>query len=155
MKVFFLRHGQADWPDWAGPDDDRPLTAKGKKQMKRVAKFLRAAKAQPARIISSPLPRAFQTAEIVAKLFGLQVEENGALGQGFRLHKMRRLLDEQSADDVMLVGHEPDMSTVVNHLTGAHIQLAKAGAACVEMESPRARGSLLWLVPPKLAALLD
>ena len=40
MKLCFLRHGEADWPNWTKPDNERPLTERGRKEMKRVAKFL-------------------------------------------------------------------------------------------------------------------
>ena len=40
MKLCFLRHGEADWPNWDKPDDERPLTGRGRKEMKRVAKFI-------------------------------------------------------------------------------------------------------------------
>ena len=40
MKLCFLRHGEADWPNWDKPDNERPLTERGRKEMKRVAKFL-------------------------------------------------------------------------------------------------------------------
>ena len=67
MDLYFLRHGEADWPDWKKSDDERPLTKHGKKEMHEVAKFLKRAKARPDLIITSPLPRASQTAEIAAK----------------------------------------------------------------------------------------
>ncbi len=152
MKVYFLRHGQADWPAWRGPDDERPLTKKGRKQMKRIAKFLDTAEVDPKRILSSPLPRALQTADIVGKELGLDVEEEPFLGKGFRLHKLRKILERTGGEDVMVVGHEPDFSTVLNDLTGGHVKLAKAGIACVEVEDRGSRGRLLWLIPPKLAA---
>ena len=65
MKLCFLRHGEADWPDWNKPDDERPLTERGRKEMKRVARFLERLKLVPDAILTSPLPRASQTAEIV------------------------------------------------------------------------------------------
>ena len=40
MRLYFLRHGEADWPNWDRPDDERPLTERGKKEMRKVAKFL-------------------------------------------------------------------------------------------------------------------
>ena len=77
MKLYFLRHGIADWPEWNRPDDERPLTAKGKKEMRQMAKFMRELKVRPARILSSPLPRAWQTAEIAAERLELELREVG------------------------------------------------------------------------------
>ncbi|HEY2568989.1 MAG TPA: phosphoglycerate mutase family protein, partial [Candidatus Udaeobacter sp.] len=62
MKLYFLRHGQADWPNWKKPDDERPLTKRGKREMRDVAKFLDRLKVRPDLIVTSPLPRAAQTA---------------------------------------------------------------------------------------------
>ncbi|MGB8647762.1 MAG: histidine phosphatase family protein, partial [Anaerolineae bacterium] len=75
MKVYFLRHGQANWPHWEGTDDERPLTKKGKKEVRQVAAFLQAAGIKLNVILSSPLPRAYQTAEIVAGKLDLEVTE--------------------------------------------------------------------------------
>jgi len=72
MKLCFLRHGEADWPNWDKPDDERPLTERGRKEMKRVAKFLECLKFSADVILTSPLPRASQTAEIVAKRLGIE-----------------------------------------------------------------------------------
>ena len=61
MKLYLLRHGKADWPNWDKPDDDRPLTKEGKKEVAVVGKFLRRFEIDPV-ILTSPLPRASQTA---------------------------------------------------------------------------------------------
>src|SRR6184192_1996819 len=79
MKLCFLRHGEADWPNWNKPDDDRPLTERGRKEMKRVAKFLERLKFSAATILTSPLPRASQTAEIVAECLGIELKTEPAL----------------------------------------------------------------------------
>ena len=46
MDLYFLRHGEADWPDWEKSDDARPLTKRGKKEMHEVAAFLKRVKAR-------------------------------------------------------------------------------------------------------------
>ena len=63
MKLYLLRHGKADWPNWDKPDDERPLTEEGKEQVATVAKMLARLEIAP-EIVTSPLPRASQTAEI-------------------------------------------------------------------------------------------
>src|SRR6266852_1016001 len=67
MYLYFLRHGEADWPDWKKSDDERPLTEFGKKEMCDVAKFLDRLKVRPDLVVTSPLPRASQTAKIAAE----------------------------------------------------------------------------------------
>ncbi len=151
MKIYFLRHGQADWPDWTGPDDERPLTKKGKKEVRRVADFLADLKVEPEVILSSPLPRASQTAEIVADELDLRVTEDPLLGPGFDIDKLGQLLEHYRGQDVMLVGHEPGFSDTIRVLTGGNVKMAKSGLALVDLDDPNElRGQLVWLIPPKI-----
>ena len=81
MQLYFLRHGEADWPDWTKPDDERPLTDFGKKEVRQVAKLLERLKVRPDLIVSSPLPRASQTANIAAEYLRTKLREDEALHQ--------------------------------------------------------------------------
>src|SRR5262245_25679603 len=71
MRLYFLRHGEADWPGWDRPDDERPLTSKGHKEVERVADFIAERELKPVHILSSPLPRALETGQIVARRLNL------------------------------------------------------------------------------------
>jgi phosphohistidine phosphatase len=151
MKIYFLRHGDADWPEWDRPDDERPLTKKGKKEIERVAEFLTDHEVNPAVILSSPLPRAYQTAVIVAETLEMQVTEEPALASGFDSKKLAVLLKEHAGQDVMFVGHEPSFSAAIVALTGGSVRLAKAGIARVDVDDSKPlRGQLIWLFPPKM-----
>jgi phosphohistidine phosphatase len=152
MKVYFVRHADADWPDWIKPDDERPLTKKGKKQARRVGRRLCELGVEPAFAFTSPLPRAAQTAEIVAKRLCLEAEEEPALGKGFDLAALRKILQRAEGWNLMIVGHEPDFSAVIRKLTGGNVKLAKGGVARVDLESATsAKGTLVWLITPKIA----
>ena len=74
MYLYFLRHGEADWPGWKGPDDDRPLTKAGRKEVHEVAEFLVGLKVKVEAVLASPLPRATQTADIAAEHFKVPVD---------------------------------------------------------------------------------
>ena len=148
MKLYFLRHGKADWPDWDRPDDERPLTSKGKKEMRRVATLLHELEVAPALILSSPLPRALQTAEIAAEALGIELKQEAELKPGFRSNKLRSILKRHGDQDLMIVGHEPDFSMAITHLTGGRIKLAKGGIARIDLDHPSGEGRLVWLVPP-------
>ena len=150
MKIYFLRHAHATWPDWPGPDRERPLTAKGRKQARRVSAFLKNIGAQPGAIVTSPLKRAAQTAEIVAENFGFLPDEDPLLGPGFDAEKLVRILKSHPFPEVILVGHEPDFSDVISQLTGGRVEMAKAGLACVGAGDEGMDSRLLWLVTPKL-----
>ena len=151
MKLCFLRHGEADWPNWDKPDDERPLTERGRKEMKRVAKFLERLKFSADAILTSPLPRASQTAEIMANRLRVELKTEAALAHGFNVERLRRLLGNADADRVMVVGHEPAFSEVIKELTGGEVKLSKAGVALLEVNRGCTSGKLLWLFPPKFS----
>ena len=151
MKLLFLRHGEADWPDWDKPDDERPLTRRGRKEMKRVAEFLESLDFCADAILSSPLPRARQTAEIVADRIGREVTIQPKLAHGFNYDRLRDMIADTDAARVMIVGHEPEFSQVIEKLTGGKVKLSKAGVALLEIDRGGKSGELRWLFPPKIA----
>ena len=151
MNLCFLRHGEADWPNWTKPDNERPLTERGRKEMKRVAKFLERLKLVPDVILTSPLPRASQTAEIVGQRLGIELQIEPALAHGFNIERLRRLLAKRDAECIMIVGHEPEFSEIIGELTGGKTKISKAGVALLEINRSGTSGTLLWLFPPKFA----
>jgi phosphohistidine phosphatase len=151
MQLYFLRHGEADWPHWTRPDDERPLTDFGKKEVRQVAKFLNRFKVKPDLIVTSPLPRALQTAEIAAQQLKTKLRQDEALEPGFGISELRTVLKRHSSKVLMLVGHEPDFSSVISALTGGFLKISKAGVALVDIDPETEKGRLLWLFPPKFA----
>jgi phosphohistidine phosphatase len=150
VKIYFLRHGKADWPDWKRSDDERPLTKEGGKEVRKVAKLLSRLEIAPL-ILTSPLPRASETAAIAAEVLGMEMREDKNLRPGFNAAKLAKLLQEFSADRLMLVGHEPDFSHTISEVTGGAIKLGKAGVALIDLDKTTMKGRLLWLLPPKIA----
>ena len=155
MKLCFLRHGEADWPNWNKPDDERPLTERGRKEMKRVAKFLERLRFSADAILTSPLPRASQTAEIAAKRLGIELKTEPALAHGFSVERLRRLVSKADANCIMVVGHEPEFSETIKDLTGGEVKLSKAGVALLEVNRGCTSGKLLWLFPPKFSKAIS
>jgi phosphohistidine phosphatase len=153
MELYFLRHGEADWPEWKKSDDERPLTKRGKREMRDVAKFLDRLKVRPNLIVTSPLPRAAQTAEIAADYLKAKLRKDELLAPGFGASKLRTVLKRHRARVLMLVGHEPDFTQVISELTGASLKLSKAGVALVDVDPESEQGKLLWLFPPKIAKI--
>jgi phosphohistidine phosphatase len=151
MELYFLRHGEADWPDWKKSDDERPLTKRGKREMRDVAKFLDRLKVRPNLIVTSPLPRAAQTAEIAADYLKAKLRKDELLAPGFGPSKLRTVLKRHRAKVLMLVGHEPDFTQVISELTGASLKLSKGGGALLDVDPESEEGKLLWLFPPKFA----
>ena len=151
MQLYFLRHGEADWPGWTKPDDERPLTDFGKKEARQVAKFLNRLKVKPDLIVSSPLPRALQTAEAAAEQLKAKLRQDEALEPGFGISELSAVLKRHPSKALMLVGHEPDFSSVISALTGGFIKMSKAGVALIDIDLETEKGRLLWLFPPKFA----
>lgn len=148
IDLIFLRHGLADWPNWKGSDDDRPLNEEGKKETHRVAAFLAALGIEPQKILASPLPRASQTADIAAEYIKAPIEIAKSLSQGFNVRQLEKLLDGKNLESVMLVGHEPDFSDVIESLSGGDIKLRKSGVARLSLDRKKMRARLQWLLTP-------
>jgi phosphohistidine phosphatase len=102
-------------------------------------------------IVTSPLPRASQTAEIAGRYLNQKVLVDPLLRPGFDAGKLRKLLKDFSGDSLMVVGHEPDFTQTIFQLTGGETKLSKAGVALVELDATSMKGELRWLVPPKFA----
>ena len=151
MELYFLRHGEAEWPEWKKPDDERPLTKYGKKEMHEVAAFLVRLKVRPTLILTSPLPRAAQTAEIAAEHLDVKCREERCLTPGFGPTELEQIINKHPAESLMIVGHEPDFTETISALTGASLKLSKAGVALVDFDPSSQKGRLLWLFPPKIA----
>ena len=114
-----------------------------------MARFLERTKTSIDLIVTSPLPRAAQTAKIVAHKLKTELREDEKLAPGFNAAKLRALLKRHRHRALMIVGHEPDFSEVVRALTGGAIKLVKAGVAVVQLEPATMRGRLLWLISPR------
>src|SRR5436305_14909257 len=122
MELYFLRHGEADWPDWKKSDDERPLTKRGKKEMHEIAAFLVRLKVRPNLILTSPLPRAAQTAEIAAEHLEAKCREDRRLAPGLGPAELQDLTRQTSAQSLMIVGHEPVFTKTITALPRASLK---------------------------------
>jgi phosphohistidine phosphatase len=154
LRLHLLRHAHAGDPEaWEGDDALRPLTQKGRNQSERLGQFLEAQGVRPDVIVSSPKVRALQTAEIVAKALGMAVRVDQRLASGFGTRELWALLDELGAREPMLVGHDPDLSSLLGYLVdAAGVSLRKGALATLDLPTKLGDGdaTLRWLVPPDL-----
>lgn len=151
MDLFLLRHADANTE--AATDDARKLSEKGEGQAKKVARFIEDSKLEPELILTSPVRRAKETAEIVAEHLGTELLTVRWAACG--MHP-ETALDELRAyvkfDRVVLVGHEPDFSQFAAHLLGlrdpVQIRIRKASLTFLELTAlaPGA-ARLQWSVP--------
>jgi phosphohistidine phosphatase len=155
--LYFLRHGKAgEYRADDLHDDERHLTDAGAAELRAAAPLWLRLNLRPDLVLSSPLPRALQTAQLLVEGVGLAREPiaDDRLRPGADWADMARALTaDRDARRVMFVGHEPDLSTAVQILTGARaVRLRSGGVACVEfpgIPEPGA-GELAWLLDPDL-----
>lgn len=154
VRLHLLRHAHAgDAFEWIGDDELRPLTRKGRQQAQRLGAFLEANGVRPDVIVTSPLVRARQTAEIVAEALGMTIKTDRRLGAGFGKRELWAVLDESGGREVMLVGHDPDLSTLLTYLLdAAAMHMRKGTLATVDLQTRLGdgEGELRWLLPPDL-----
>ena len=142
--IYLLRHGDAE--DGAADDASRRLTAKGERQAEAAGKALAALGVALDACLTSPKVRARDTAEIACRALGLEPEIEEALREGG--FDPRNLAAGRG--EVLLVGHQPDLSNAVAALTGATLKLRKGGIAALE---PGVLHALL--TPRQLQAIAD
>ena len=160
-ELYIMRHGLAVARGTEGFSDDskRPLTPDGKEKMRDVAKGLKRAGVKLDWIVSSPLIRAVETAEIVAATLNSNVPlgRSEALSPGGSPEALIAFLAKQpSRRSVLVAGHEPDLSELAARLIGAarHAGLAlRKGGCCLiafEQFPPKTAGQLVWWLTPRL-----
>jgi phosphohistidine phosphatase len=161
-RIYIVRHAIAAERGDEYPDDAvRPLTPDGIDRFRQVARGLAWLDVRVDRILTSPLVRARQTADILAdELPGKpQVIETDALVPGATFDELRTHLAEFSrCSSVALVGHEPGLGELAARLLGMRHPLAfKKGGVCridIETLPPAGPGELRWFAPPRMLARL-
>lgn len=159
MNILVLRHGKAESAGSGISDGERALTSKGKDEISRLAEWLVTHDEQVSLIITSPLKRAVETAEIVARTLKIKemVKISDTLSPGFSPDYLsHELTSIQTGDCVMIVGHEPDLSSFISRVISgdmsAAVVMAKGGLAKIRdfQFDDRPSGELLWLINPHL-----
>jgi phosphohistidine phosphatase SixA len=122
VRIFLVRHAHAAPGD---PDELRPLTPEGQAAARAIAERLAAE--EPTAVVSSPLLRARQTAEEIARSAGLEAEVDERLAPGATSLTLREAVEGRGAT-VVAIGHQPDCSEIVLKVTGRRVSFAPAHA---------------------------
>jgi len=155
MDLILLRHGKAENFNAAG-DFSRALVEQGRQQARRAGHLLTDAGILPDIVLTSPLIRARQTADEFCHAAGIP----GAIIQSWLSSGMSpenaiaELVAFREFRRVAIVGHEPDLSCLIEWLLGANsgsILIKKGTIACVKIQPPSRYGTLSYLIPPELA----
>jgi phosphohistidine phosphatase len=154
LEIHLLRHAHAGDPlKWTGPDSQRPLSGKGRKQAERLGAFLEVHGIEPDAIVSSPKLRAQETAELVAEALGMTVSLDDRLAGPLDLQTIEAIATEVGARAPLLVGHDPDFSELLRELVGGDgLEMKKGTLATIDAPRPlrASEGTLRWLLPPSL-----
>jgi phosphohistidine phosphatase len=159
MLLYLIRHGDADTP--AMRDDDRVLSKKGIRVTTAMAALLKKAEFdKPEIIITSPLPRANETARIMHEEFAPNAKceiNEGLRPSGSLEGAMAIIASKKEYDVVMLAGHDPLFSRLASILVSGEdrptIEMKKSAVAIYELtrfDPPRMRGVLRAFLPPKI-----
>jgi phosphohistidine phosphatase len=159
MEIYILRHGIAEEAHGGMKDADRALTPEGVKKLQAVLRRARSAEVTPSIIVTSPYRRARETAQIAVEVLrgdpslvesrALTPESSPeAVWEAVRAHK--------GAEQLMLVGHEPLLSSVYAYLLGSpsvQIDVKKGSVGRIDLDrlNGQPHGVLRWLIYPKLA----
>jgi phosphohistidine phosphatase len=162
MNLYIVRHGIAEPRDEARPGQERALTPKGRDRTRRAALGLAALGCRPDRVGSSPLRRALETARIVSEVLCSEAPLDlcSFLKPGAAASDIAAWLQDVDGDDVMIVGHQPDMTHITSGLlsgkTGLAIHFKKAAACGLSFGDIIEPGAaqLEWLLQPRQLSTL-
>jgi len=150
VKLYLVRHAEAIERSGTTPDASRYLTTKGRLAFRKIARRVRKDGIAPAVILTSPLLRAVQTAEILAE----RLKHEGPvlvareLSPGFDLQALRSLLmGAGSPEEAAFVGHEPDLGDLAATLLGlpGGFPLRKGAVVALEADRGVSRGAATFL----------
>ncbi len=162
LELYLIRHGVAeergeDWPD----DSKRPLTSEGISRLQKAARWLNAIGVTFDQIVSSPLVRARQTADVFSQDLKSKppIATSDALAPaGAPPAVIQEITKHVRKARVALVGHEPNLGELAALLIGARRPLEfKKGGICridFDMLPPKGGGMLRWFLTPKMLRAL-
>jgi len=154
MELLVIRHAKAE-NGHPGGDGERALVAKGIEQAAKLGRFLKRISRRPDVVLTSPLVRSRQTSEILCQA----AEMPGPVVQGWLACGMdpetaiRELVAFSDFERVAIVGHEPDLSSLIEWLlgcSGSSVEVKKASLTGLLVHPPAWHARLLFHIPPSL-----
>ena len=162
MLLVIVRHAAAVERGEDGLDDaERPLTTRGRDRFREAARGLARIVSTPDLVLSSPLVRALQTAEIAAEAWGaVHPVLEPTLADGPVADLLPALARHAGLATVAVFGHEPQLSGLVARLIGLStpepVSFKKGGVALIETDDPLSEepGRLVAFLPPRVLRAL-
>jgi phosphohistidine phosphatase len=151
-SLWLLRHGDAE-EHGARPDFERRLTARGERQSRAAGRALARLGVEFAQAFTSPRIRALDTARLACAELGIEPVTHEPLGGEFHSDAADELIAAaRDGEALLLVGHEPDMSGLVQSLSGSRVAMKKGGLAQIKLGP--GRGELVTLLRPSEIELI-
>jgi phosphohistidine phosphatase len=161
METYLIRHGIAADTSPDGSDRLRPLTAEGVAKLREEAAGLDRLEVRLGLILTSPLVRARQTADVLARHLEAKpsvVVSSSLAPSGSPADVLAELRKHQDSGPIALVGHEPSIGSLAARWLGASAPVAfKKGAVCrIDFEASirDGGGTLRWFATPKMLLLI-
>lgn len=166
MHIYIIRHADAQQLGQKNDfsDEKRSLTSEGRDRMRDGAKGLRALGVEPDLVLTSPLARALETAEIVAAALGVskkEIVQTDNLKPGSSVDELfAEVKKHTGVESLAVVGHEPDLSGIISRILHGHsrvpIEMKKGSVCCLNVTEtvPALRGSLAWMLTLKHLRML-
>lgn len=156
MEVYLLRHGIAEAS--ASSDAERALTGEGRLRLRRVLEHARAAGVSPSLVLSSPLRRAVETAELACEVLGHKnrIVRTDVLAPGGTPEQVwSEIRARRNETAILLAGHEPLLSQTLSYFLGTTrviVNFRKGALARIDFERSGGapQGILQWMLTPKL-----
>lgn len=163
MEIYILRHGEAEPRSARVEEADRKLTPKGRRDVERVMRAASAAKVRPELALTSPYRRAVETAEIAIHELDPKpklVETEALLPERSPEQVWKELRPHSDANEILLAGHEPQLSSLVAFLLGApelRLDLKKGALVRISVEKMGVapKGELKWVLTPALVREIE
>ncbi len=150
--LVLMRHGVAEG-DHPGGDGARRLTAHGREQARRAAAGLVALGVHPDVVVTSPLVRCVQTADLVGAAAACPVEHDRRLAPGMTADDLLEIVIAHPDADVLLAcSHQPGLTYALSDLTGCgYLEFKRPGVAVITLDVPRpGGGTLAAVLPPRI-----
>ena len=143
MELYLVRHATAEDRDTPGlPDEARRLTEQGQAEASLAARALSVMRIAPKAVLTSPLRRCVETARPIAALLEAPLTTERLLAPGFEATELAAISERYvDARSLILVGHEPDLSSVIRHLSARTCRCRRVGSRasrCTRCASGRA-----------------
>ncbi len=160
MELYILRHGIAEDAPAGMRDEDRQLTDEGREKLRKLLRTAARARVRPSLILTSPLVRAVQTAEIASSELGyggLMLRSDALVPEADPYDTWAEIRTHQDEPAILLASHNPLCSRLPGFLLGClamQVHFGKGAMACIEFDrfGAEPRGVLRWMLTPRFGS---